>query len=55
MLGIARGSLAELETFVTLSDRLGLIQSETGDRLSEECAEVHRMMSGLMRVLSKRG
>ena len=33
MLGIARGSLAELETFVTLSERLSLIQSETSDSL----------------------
>ena len=49
MLGIARGSLAELATFVTLSNRLELIQSETGDSLLEECAEIHRLMNGLMR------
>ena len=55
MLGIARGSLAELATFVTLSNRLELIQSETGDSLLEECAEIHRMMNGLMRALSSRG
>ena len=36
MLGIARGSLAELETFVTLSERLGLIRSETSDSLLED-------------------
>ena len=54
MLGIARGSLAELETFVTLSYRLELIQSETDDSLLEECAEIHRMMNGLMRALSRR-
>ena len=54
MLGIARGSLAELETFVTLSERLDLIRSETGDSLMEECAEINRMMNGLMRALSNR-
>ena len=54
MLGIARGSLAELETFVTLSERLNLIRSETGDSLLEECAEINRMMNGLMRALSNR-
>lgn len=54
MIGIARGSLAELETFVTLSDRLELIQGETGDSLLEECAEIHRMVNGLMRALSSR-
>ena len=54
MLGIARGSLAELETFVTLSERLDLIRSETGDSLLEECAEINRMMNGLTRALSNR-
>ena len=54
MLGIARGSLAELETFVTLSERLSLIQSETSDSLLKECAELNRMMNGLMRALSNR-
>ena len=55
MLGIARGSLAELETFVTLSERLCLIQSETSAGLLEDCAEINRMMNGLMRTLSNRG
>jgi len=55
MLGIARGSLAELETFVTLSERLGLIRSETSESLLEDCAEINRMMNGLMRALSSKG
>jgi len=55
MLGIARGSLAELETFVTLSERLGLIRSETSESLLEDCAAINRMMNGLMRALSSRG
>ena len=55
MLGIARGSLAEIETFVTLSERLGLIRSETSESLLEDCGEINRMMNGLMRALSSRG
>ena len=52
-LGIARGSLAELETFLTLSERLRLIRSETRDSVLENCAEINRMLTGLMRSLSK--
>ena len=52
-LGVARGSLAELETFLTLSERLGLFQGETGDSMLGECAEIHRMLEGLMHSLSK--
>ena len=55
MLSIARGSLAELETFVTLSERLGLIRRETSNSLLEDCAEINRMMNGLMRSLANRG
>ncbi|MCY3992924.1 MAG: four helix bundle protein [Caldilineaceae bacterium] len=55
MLSIARGSLAELETFVTLSERLDLIRRETSNSLLEDCAEINRMMNGLMRSLANRG
>ncbi|MCY3901344.1 MAG: four helix bundle protein [Caldilineaceae bacterium] len=54
MLSIARGSLAELETFVTLSEKLGLIRRETSNSLLEDCAEINRMMNGLMRSLANR-
>ncbi len=53
-LGIARGSLAELETFLTLSERLRLIRSEIGDSLMGECAEINRMLESLMHSLSRR-
>ena len=53
-LGIARGSLAEVETFLTLSERLDLIQSETSDSLLQDCAEINKMLTGLMRSLSSR-
>ena len=52
-LGIARGSLAELETFVTLSERLGLLQDETGSSFLGESAEINRMLESMMRSLSK--
>ena len=52
MLGIARGSLAELETFLTLSERLRLVPRETGGSLLGNCAEINRMLTGLMRSLS---
>ncbi len=55
MLGIARGSLAEIETFLALSERLGMTRSETSESLLEDCAEINRMMNGLMRALSSRG
>ena len=53
-LGIARGSLAELETFLTLPERLRLIRSEIGDSLMRECAEINRMLESLMHSLSRR-
>ena len=53
-MGIARGSLAELETFLTLSERLRLIRSEIGDSLMGECAEINRMLESLMHSLSRR-
>ncbi len=55
MLGIARGSLAEIETFVASSERLGMTRSETSESVLEDCAEINRMMNGLMRALSSRG
>ncbi len=53
-LGIARGSLAELETFLTLSGRLGLLQSEPGNSLLGECAEINRMLESMMRALKRK-
>ena len=54
MLGIERGSLAELETFLTLSQRLEFVQKQASDSLLEECAEINKMLTGLMRSLSAR-
>ncbi|MDE0461595.1 MAG: four helix bundle protein [Caldilineaceae bacterium SB0668_bin_21] len=52
-LGIARGSLAELETFLTLSERLGLIGGEISDSLWKNCAEISKMLAGLVRSISQ--
>lgn len=50
-LGIARGSLAELETQLLLAGRLSLLpEPEQADRL-QETAQVGRLLNGLMRSL----
>src|SRR3989304_5705291 len=51
-LGIARGSLAELETFVDLSQRLGLLEKANADSLLSDCAEINKMLAALMKSLS---
>ena len=53
-LGIARGSLAELETFLTLCERLGLASKEASESLLTDCAEINKMLNGLMKSLSTR-
>lgn len=52
--GIARGSLAELETLLVLAGRLGYLESQTLERLTAELAEVGRMLTGLMQSLQER-
>jgi four helix bundle protein len=49
-LGIARGSLAELETQLIVAQKLGLL-AETASLLSHT-AEIGRMLSGLMNAIS---
>ncbi|HFD39750.1 MAG TPA: four helix bundle protein [Anaerolineae bacterium] len=53
-LGIARGSLAELETFVVLSQRLGHLNKPDSRSLLSACAEINKMLNGLMKSLSTR-
>jgi four helix bundle protein len=50
-LGIARGSLAEVETFLLLSQRIGLMQQQQLDLLMSLTDEVSRMLAGLRRSL----
>ncbi len=52
--GIARGSLAELETLLVVAGRLGYLESEPLEHLLTDIAEVGRMLSGLMQSLRDR-
>jgi four helix bundle protein len=53
-LGIARGSLAELETFLVLSEQLNLLAAPTSEDLLKDCAEINKMLTALMKSLSTR-
>lgn len=53
-LSIARGSLAELETQITLCERLCYIHPEMCKSLLEMCDEISRMLTALMTNLSTR-
>lgn len=50
-LSIARGSLMELETHLLLSQRIGLLDKGSLDRLMTMTEEISRMLSGLRRAL----
>ncbi len=51
-LSIAHGSLRELETCVLLGERLAYVDASGTRRLLEHCAEVGRLATGLLNVLS---
>ncbi|MDE0040911.1 MAG: four helix bundle protein [Candidatus Poribacteria bacterium] len=53
-LGVARGSLAELETFLILSARLDMITQEDSERLLSDCIEINKMLNALIKSLSTR-
>ncbi|HEX8026841.1 MAG TPA: four helix bundle protein [Vicinamibacterales bacterium] len=52
-LRIALGSEAELQTQIELSARLNLLNQHQADALLIECAEVGRMLSGLLKALAR--
>ena len=52
-LGVARGSLAELETLVILCGNLGLFRKESAESVLRDCAEIGRLLSGLVRSLRR--
>ena len=54
LLGIARGSLAELETFLNLSERLAYLSNESSLSLLSDCIEISKMLNALMKSLSTR-
>ncbi|MBI5154832.1 four helix bundle protein [Candidatus Poribacteria bacterium] len=51
-LGIARGSLAELETFLLLSRRLEMMSAGDCESSLSTCAEINKMLHALMKSLS---
>lgn len=50
-LGIASGSLAELETFITISNRIGYLTEARTKHLQAQCAEVGKLINGILRSL----
>lgn len=53
-LSIARGSLAELETLLTLAEQLGYCQPSTFHEIMRHCDEISRMISGLRNALHRK-
>lgn len=51
-LGIARGSLAELETQIMLAQRLGYLTAEKADPALEKAEEIGKMLKGLQKSLN---
>ncbi len=50
-LNIARGSLGELETQIMLCERLGYLKQDKTELLLNLCAEIGRMLNGLINNL----
>ncbi len=50
-LSIAKGSLAEVETQLTLAERLGYLPAAAGEILLASAAEIGRMLAGLTKAL----
>jgi four helix bundle protein len=50
-LGMALGSLCEVEKQLTIGHELGYVDRQTLDRLDQQAAEVGRLLNGLMRSL----
>lgn len=51
-LGIARGSLAELETQIMLAQRLGYLTVDSTSLLLEKAEEIGKMLSGLQKSIA---
>ena len=50
-LGIGQGSLAELETLLTISGNLAYLTSQDAEALLNDCAEIGRLLAGLKKSL----
>ncbi len=53
-LAIARGSLAELETLLTISEELQYSQPSANSPILQQCDRLSRMIAGLRNRLSER-
>jgi four helix bundle protein len=53
-LGIARGSLAEVETQLVIASRLGYVTPVDEKLLNDRITELHRILSGLIASLERR-
>ena len=53
-LGVAAGSLQELETQVILAARLGYLEEPNKAQLLDQCREVARLLQGLINSLRRR-
>ncbi|MBS1949257.1 MAG: four helix bundle protein [Bacteroidetes bacterium] len=51
-LGISRGSLAELETLLTLSKEMNFLTEENYLILLSDCEEISKLLNGLLKSLS---
>ncbi|KPJ75170.1 MAG: hypothetical protein AMS14_04125 [Planctomycetes bacterium DG_20] len=52
-LGIARGSLFELQTHAELARRLGWLRGDSLNEVRERCHEVDAVLAGLIRAVDK--
>ena len=53
-LSISYGSLMEVETHLQIAQRLGYLEPIAVEAVLERCAEVGRMLNGLMQALKRR-
>ena len=53
-LSISYESLTEVETHLQIAQRLGYLEIITVEGLLEKCAEIGRMLNGLMQALKRR-
>lgn len=52
-LAVARGSVFEIETQIVIALKLGLMANNEASKLSNRCAEVGRLLNGLIRAVKK--
>ncbi len=50
-ISISYGSLAELETHIQIAQRLNYLELTTSNQILERCAEIGRMLNGLLASL----